>query len=124
MLALDFCAGVAVCSLQASLLAGVQRLDMLQVGLLLTVNEETAGLLVTVGHNLTRMVPRLSDVQLSHPERKYLPGDKLPARVLRLNPASKQLHLTTKNILVKQQRQIVCCIKFYFYNICLLFCYD
>jgi len=112
VLALDYCSGVAVCSLQASLLSGVQRLDMLQVGELLTVTVKswvTAGLLVTVGHNITGMVPRLflSDVQLSHPERKYLPGDKLPARVLRLNPASKQLHLTTKPILVKEEFTIV-----------------
>jgi len=112
VLALDYCSGVAVCSLQASLLAGVQRMDMLQIGELLTVTVKSwvnAGLLVTVGHNVTGMVPRLflSDVQLSHPERKYLPGDKLPARVLRLNPEKKQLHLTTKPILVKEEFTIV-----------------
>jgi len=112
VLALDYCSGVAVCSLQASLLAGVQRMDMLQIGELVSVTVKSwvnAGLLVTVGHNVTGMVPRLflSDVQLSHPERKYLPGDKLPARVLRLNPDKKQLHLTTKPILVKEEFNIV-----------------
>jgi len=112
ILALDYCGGVAICSLQKSLLAGVQRLDQLTVGQLLNVTVKswvTAGLLVTVGHNLTGLVPRLflSDVQLSHPERKYLPGDKLMARVLRMNPANKQLHLTTKPILVKEEFTIV-----------------
>merc|ERR1711892_1205830 len=107
VLALDYCGGVAVCSLQASLLAGVQRLDQLQVGQILSVTIKswvTAGLLVNVGPNVTGMVPRLflSDVQLSHPERKYLPGDKLSAKVLRLNPEKRQLHLTTKPILVKE----------------------
>jgi len=112
VLALDYCGGVAVCSLQASLLAGVQRLDQLQVGQSLSVTVKswvTAGLLVTVGPNVTGMVPRLflSDVQLSHPERKYLPGDKLSAKVLRLNPEKRQLHLTTKPILVKEEFTIV-----------------
>ena len=68
-----------------------------------------AGLLVAVGPNLQGLVPRLflSDVQLSHPEKKYLPGDKLPARVLRLDPAKRRLLLTTKPILVKEQFTIV-----------------
>ena len=68
-----------------------------------------AGLLVAVGPNLQGLVPRLflSDVQLSHPEKKYLPGDKLAARVLRLDPAKRRLLLTTKPILVKEQFTIV-----------------
>merc|ERR1719228_760331 len=111
-LGLDYCAGVAICSLHKSLLSGVQNVDQLAIGEVLTVtvsNWIPQGLLVTLGHGLQGMVPRLflSDVQLSHPEKKYLPGDKLPARVLRLDPASKQLHLTTKPILVKEEFTIV-----------------
>ena len=55
-----------------------------------------AGLSVTVGHNVTAVVPRLFlfDVQVSHPESEYLPGDKL-----RLHPERRHLHLTTKPIL-------------------------
>ena len=37
----------------------------------------SSGLLVNVGHGVTGLVPTLflSDVQLSHPEKKYLPGN-------------------------------------------------
>jgi ribosomal protein S1 len=54
----------------------------------------SAGLLVTMGNNVTGMVPRLflSDVQLSYPEKNYLPGDKLAVKVLRFNHANRQLH--------------------------------
>jgi len=109
---LDHCAGVAVCSLQRSQVSSVSRLDQLSVGQLLAVTVSswvTAGLLVTLGHNVQGLVPRLflSDVQLSHPERKFLPGDKLQARVLRLNPAERRLHLTTKPILVRENFTVV-----------------
>ena len=88
ILGLDYCQGVAVCSLHKALVAGVQRLDQLSIGEIVTVTVaswNSAGLLVTLASGLQGLVPRLflSDVQLSHPERKYLPGDKLPARVLR-----------------------------------------
>ena len=112
ILGLDHCAGVAVCSLHRSLVSGVSRLDQLTIGQVLTVTAASwtqAGLLVTVGPGLQGLVPKLflSDVQLSHPERKYLPGDKLQARVLRLEPARRRLLLTTKPILVKQQFTVV-----------------
>ena len=112
VLGLDYCAGVAVCSLQRSQVSGVTRLEQLSVGELVTVTVSSwvsAGLLVSLGHNLQGLVPRLflSDVQLSHPERKYLPGDKLQARVLRLNPAERKLHLTTKPILVREKFTVV-----------------
>ena len=88
ILGLDYCQGVAVCSLHKALLFGAQRLDQLSIGEVVTVTVASwnnAGLLVILGNGLQGLVPRLflSDVQLSHPERKYLPGDKLPARVLR-----------------------------------------
>jgi len=112
ILALDFCVGMAVCSIQASLLSGIQRIDQLEIGQLVTVtvkNWVKDGLLVTLGQNLTGMVPRLflSDVQLSKPELKYHPGEKYPAKVLKMDPANNKLHLTTKPILVKEQFDIV-----------------
>ena len=112
IIGLDYCSGVAVCSLQRTLLSGVQRLDQLIVGQLVSVTVSawvSSGLLVSVGHGVTGLVPSLflSNVQLSHPEKKYLPGDKLQARVLRLDPAKKRLLLTTKPILVKEEFTIV-----------------
>ena len=109
---LDYCAGVAICSLQRGQVSGVSRLSQLSVGEVVTVTVSSwvsAGLLVSLGNNIQGFVPSLflSDVQLSHPERKYLPGDKLQARVLRLNPEEKKLHLTTKPILVREKFTVV-----------------
>lgn len=66
-------------------------------------------MVVSAGHNVTGLVPKLflSDVQLSQPEKKYLPGQILPARVLRLDPTKNKLDVTTKPILVKEEFTIV-----------------
>ena len=61
----------------------------------------SAGLLVTMGNNVTGMF--LFDVQLSYPEKNYLPGDKLAVKVLRFNHANRQLHLTIEPFLVKEE---------------------
>ena len=67
-------------------------------------SKEDHGYIMDIGSNTVRgFVPS----KLSHPERKCLPGDKLQAKVLRLNPANRQLHLTTKPILDKEQFTIV-----------------
>jgi len=105
IIALDFSSGVAVCSLHRSLLSGIQRLDQLTIGQKLTVIVKSfvrPGLVVEVGPHLTGLIPSLflSDVTLSKPELKYLPGDKLACKVLKLNPATNQLHLTSKPVLV------------------------
>ena len=65
----------------------------------------SAGLLVSLGNNLQGLVSSffLSDVQLIHPGRNYLPGDKLLARVLRLDPEKRKLHLTRKPILLREK---------------------
>ena len=112
VMGLDYCGGLAVCSLHRSQVSGVTRLEQLSVGELVSVTVSswvTAGLMVSLGHGVQGLVPRLflSDVQLSHPERKYLPGDKLQARVLRLNPSERRLHLTTKPILVRENFTVV-----------------
>ena len=89
VLGLDWSGGVAVCSLQKTLLAGVLRLDELAIGQRLTTTVKQFvkhGLLVDVGTHLTGLVPWmfLTDVPLKHPQRKFVPGDKLLCRVLRV----------------------------------------
>ena len=88
VLGLDWSGGVAVCSLQKTLLAGVLRLEELAIGQRLTTTVKQFvkhGLLVDVGTHLTGLVPWmfLTDVPLKHPQRKFVPGDKLQCRVLR-----------------------------------------
>ena len=105
VLALDYCSGIAVCSLQKSLVSGVQHLDQLQIEQNVTATVKVfckAGLVVSLGPTLTGLIPSLylSDVLLSKPELKYLPGDKVKCRVLRLDPANNKLQLTSKPILV------------------------
>jgi len=112
ILGLDYCAGVAWCSLQRRNISGVQGLDQLSVGEVINVTVSSwcsAGMIVSAGHNVTGLVPKLflSDVQLSQPEKKYLPGQVLPARVLRLDPTKNKLDVTTKPILVKEEFTIV-----------------
>ena len=91
VLGLDWSGSVTVCSLQKTLLAGVLRLDELTIGQRLTTTVKQFvkhGLLVDVGPHLTGLVPWmfLTDVPpLKHPERKFVPGDKLQCRVLRVN---------------------------------------
>jgi len=112
VLGLDWSGGVAVCSLQKTLLAGVLRLDELTIGQRLTTTVKQFvkhGLLVDVGPHLTGLVPWmfLTDVPLKHPERKFFPGDKLLCRVLRVNVDKKQLHLTSKPILLNEEFDLV-----------------
>ena len=112
VLALDFCSGVAVCSLQKSLVSGVQHLDQLEIGQKVTATVKQfckAGLVVSLGPALTGLIPSLylSDVMLSKPELKYLPGDKVKCRVLRLEPSKNRLQLTSKPILVNNEFTIV-----------------
>ena len=112
VLALDYCSGIAVCSLQKSLVSGVQHLDQLQIGQKVTATVKVfckAGLVVSLGPTLTGLIPSLylSDVLLSKPELKYLPGDKVKCRVLRLDPANNKLQLTSKPILVNNDFTIV-----------------
>ena len=112
VLGLDWSGGVAVCSLQKTLLAGVLWLDELAIGQRLTTTVKQfvkQGLLVDVGPHLTGLVPWmfLTDVPLKHPERKFFPGDKLLCRVLRVNVDNKQLHLTSKPILHNEEFNLV-----------------
>jgi len=44
----------------------------------------------------------LTDVPLTHPEKKFSVGDKLTCKVLRVDPAKRKIHLTSKPILVKK----------------------
>ena len=112
VLALDHCTGTAVCSLQRGLVAGTARLQDLTVGQRVSGTCKSwvdAGLLVSLPGGLTGLVPRLflSDVKLSHPERKFLPGDAVQARVLRLDSTAGRLHLTTKPLLVREEFTVV-----------------
>ena len=112
VLALDHSSGVAVCSLQKSLLTGVLSLDQLAIGQKVAATVKTfvsSGLVVQLGPNVTGLIPSLflSDVTLSKPELKYLPGDKILCRVLRLDPAANKLQLTSKPILVNNEFSIV-----------------
>lgn len=112
ILGLDWSGGVAVCSLQKTLLAGVLRLDELAIGqkISTTVKQFVKhGLLVDVGPHLQGLIPwlYLTDVPLKHPERKFFPGDKLLCKVLRANPEKRQLHLTSKPILLNEEFDLV-----------------
>ena len=112
VLGLDFCSGVAVCSLQKSLVSGIQHMEQLEIGQKVTATVKQfckAGLVVSLGPTLTALIPSLflSDVILSKPELKYLPGDKVKCRVLRLDPANNRLQLTSKPILVNNEFTIV-----------------
>ena len=112
VLGLDFCSGVAVCSLQKSLVSGIQHMEQLEIGQKVTATVKQfckAGLVVSLGPTLTALIPSLflSDVILSKPELKYLPGDKVKCRVLRLDPANNRLQLTSKPILVNNDFTIV-----------------
>ena len=112
VLGLDFCSGVAVCSLQKSLVSGIQHMEQLAIGQKVTATVKQfckAGLVVSLGPTLTALIPSLflSDVILSKPELKYLPGDKVKCRVLRLDPANNRLQLTSKPILVNNDFTIV-----------------
>ena len=113
VLGLDWSSGVAVCSLQKTLLAGVLRLEELAIGQRLTTTVKQFvkhGLLVDVGTHLTGLVPWmfLTDVpQLKHLERKFVPGDKLLCRVLKVNVEKKQLHLISKPILLNEEFDLV-----------------
>ena len=112
VLGLDFCSGVAVCSLQKSLVSGIQHMEHLEIGQKVTATVKQfckAGLVVSLGPTLTALIPSLflSDVILSKPELKYLPGDKVKCRVLRLDPANNRLQLTSKPILVNNDFTIV-----------------
>ena len=44
----------------------------------------------------------LTDVPLTHPEKKFSVGDKLTCKVLRVDPSKRKIHLTSKPILVKK----------------------
>jgi len=86
--------------------------DQLQIGQKVTATVKQfckAGLVVSLGPTLTGLIPSLylSDVLLSKPELKYLPGDKVKCRVLRLDPANNKLQLTSKPILVNNDFTIV-----------------
>ena len=87
-------------------------MDQLEIGQKVTATVKQfckAGLVVSLGPTLTGLIPSLylSDVLLSKPELKYLPGDKVKCRVLRLDPANNKLQLTSKPILVNNDFTIV-----------------
>jgi len=114
VLALDYSSGLAVCTIQKSQLSGVQSLDQLTIGQKITATVmafKTKGLLVNIGPHLNGFIPHLflSDVALSKPELKYLPGDKITCKVLRLDPENKKVILTSKPILVNNDFSIVSC---------------
>ncbi|TRY68763.1 hypothetical protein TCAL_11652 [Tigriopus californicus] len=97
-----------LCSTDHSVIhQSVLQLNQLEVGAQVncTVKEFTpTGLKVQVGKHVHGFIPsvHLSDVPLKHPERKFLPGTKIPCKVLSLNTQTKQLFLTAKSILVNE----------------------
>lgn len=97
-----------LCSMDQSVIhQSVLQLSQLEVGAKVkcTVKEFTpTGLKVQIGKQVQGFIPtvHLSDVPLKHPERKFLPGTKIPCKVLSLNPQTKQLLLTAKSILVNE----------------------
>ncbi|KAF2859987.1 hypothetical protein K470DRAFT_217955 [Piedraia hortae CBS 480.64] len=64
------------------------------------------GILVKLSDTVTGLVPEthLSDVHLSHPERKYRPGLTVKARVLSIDIEKHKLRLTLKKLLVKEPK--------------------
>jgi rRNA biogenesis protein RRP5 len=109
----DFCEQMFVCSMQKSQLSQrVLQWDQLNLGEKVTCKVKKyvqTGAVVEVAKNMDGFIPmlHLSDVPLKNPEKKFPPDSKLHCRVLKMNSAKRQLHLTAKSILVKEDYPIV-----------------
>ena len=71
----------------------------------LSIHIYLSGVIVDIGmKHVEAFIPllHLTDVPMTHPERKFNPGDKLHCRVLRVDPSKHRIHLTSKPILVKR----------------------
>ena len=110
----DYADDIFLCSLQKAVIEqSVLKIDSLKPGDFITgkvKRVERRGIFLDIGKDLSdAFIPALhmSDVPLKHPEKKFLIGDKLKCRVLRVEPEKKKLFLTAKNILVNEEYPIV-----------------
>ena len=110
----DYADDVFLCSFQKSVIEqSVLKIDNLKPGDFITgkvKRVENRGIFLDIGKDLSdAFIPALhmSDVPLKHPEKKFLIGDKLKCRVLRVEPEKKKLFLTAKNILVNEEYPII-----------------
>jgi rRNA biogenesis protein RRP5 len=100
-----------ICSLQKSMLKANQSIvlaENLRVGDKVSATVKSfvgQGVIVDIGmKHIEAFIPNLylTDVPLTHPEKKFSPGDKLACKVLRVDPSKRRIHLTSKPILVKK----------------------
>eukprot|EP00088_Acartia_fossae_P015650 TRINITY_DN1860_c0_g1_i2.p1 TRINITY_DN1860_c0_g1~~TRINITY_DN1860_c0_g1_i2.p1 ORF type:complete len:1447 (+),score=367.26 TRINITY_DN1860_c0_g1_i2:45-4343(+) len=110
-LGLDHFSGQVVCTLHKDKVQGVTKIDHLKIGEKVKAEVKQfkpEGLEVKVGA-VTGFIPTLylSDVPLKHPEKKFLPGDKIDCKVIKVNPERKRLHLTSKPYMVKNEFSII-----------------
>lgn len=65
------------------------------------------GLIVNLADGLSGLVPQIhmSDVELTHPERKFREGQAVTARVLSTDPTRRRLRLTLKKTLVNSDQK-------------------
>ena len=110
----DYSDEVFLCSLQKSVIEqSVLQIETLKPGDFITgkvKRVENRGIFLDIGKDLSdAFIPALhmSDVPLKHPEKKFLIGDKLKCRVLRVEADKKKLFLTAKNILVNEEYPII-----------------
>ena len=107
----DFIDRHYICSLQKSMLKANQSIVMaenLKPGqkVFATIkNFVEQGVIVDIGMKQTKAFIQhlhLTDVPMTHPEKKFSVGDKLTCKVLRVDPSKRKIHLTSKPILVKK----------------------
>jgi rRNA biogenesis protein RRP5 len=107
----DFIDQHFICSLQKSMLKANQSIvlaENLKPGdkVSCTIkNFVKQGVIVDMGmKHVEAFIPflHLTDVPMTHPEKKFSTGDKLNCKVLRVDPSKRKIHLTSKPILVKK----------------------
>lgn len=106
--------GVFLVSLEASILEQpFLRVEDLKVGQIvkgrvekIVVNAKgVGGILVNLASGISGLVPEahMSDVKLTHPEKKFKEGLTVTARVLSTDPSKRQIRLTLKKTLVNSE---------------------
>lgn len=105
--------GLLQLSLQESVLnSPFLRVQDVEVGSIIRGTVETLtphGVFISLSSNINGLASshHLSDVKLSHPERKFKPGDKVKCRVLAVDLDQERIALTLKKSLLDSQMSII-----------------
>lgn len=67
------------------------------------------GILVSLGQNLVGICPEyaLTDIKLTHPEKKFKQGQKISVRVINVEPEEQKVKLTAKKSIVTAQAPLI-----------------